>query len=712
MSTALLALGLTALLQAAPEPFERADAQSQGLEPRAIEALDQLVQSWVASDAVVGAEWAVIRRDRLVHHAAFGWRDRESQQALTPGSIYCLRSMTKPVVGAAAQLLLADGRLKRDSAVAEHLAPFDSERTRAITVEHLLTHSSGLGLSSLPGRNLVDLGGLDAIVELAAAAGPAHAPGSAFRYSDDGADVLGALLAQRSGASLEELLRNSVLAPCGMDSTSAAPWSDPKLRERLCSAYIGEPGAWRRYYAPGDPAPFPFLLASQGLYGSVLDYAAFLRLWQGRRAPRSQFALPPEQLARALTPRHRAGLATGFRSLECWYGELMTLWIDPAAPAQARVVAFGHGGSDGTKAWAFPQLELTVLYFTQCRNTGTLVEFESALERELVAPLRGRVQAGPRSYAAGELAEFAGDYWEADDQRTQHVTVRDGALWLERPGSWQLELVAAAERDRFHLRLSAATRVEFERDERGRVIALKGSRSGGGERLTRIDAPPPSPTLAELLAAKREHLGESKLAQLGPVRAAAQTSFSSIGLTGSCELMFNGLAQLASTWQWQGPGPERLTLNGPEGWRQPPGGELAPLDAAARFEALVDHPLLPLADWSELYAELRVLARFEREERALCLVRGVPAHGAPHTWTLDATSGEPLSLQTQLRVPGLGEVGLRVEYSDWRELGGVKLPQRQNGRFSRALGEFESRWTSCERAPQLPPETFARPRQQ
>ena len=52
--------------------------------------------------------------------------------------------MTKPVVGVAIQMLADDGKLSIDDPVAKHLPAFDTDKSRAITIRQLLTHTSGL----------------------------------------------------------------------------------------------------------------------------------------------------------------------------------------------------------------------------------------------------------------------------------------------------------------------------------------------------------------------------------------------------------------------------------------------------------------------------------------------------------------------------------------------------------------------------------------
>lgn len=202
----LLALAALFCLQALPD-FAPATPESLGIEPARLAELCAVVQGYVDAEKTVGAELLVIRNDHLVLHRGFGWKHREESVPMEPGGVFCLRSMTKAVIGTAVQMLIDEHALSARDPVAKYLPAFDDERSRAITVEHLLTHTSGLPLSSLVGGGLAGLGGERDVAALAGEHGPDFVPGTRYQYSDDGADTLGALIEVVSGKSLEDLLR-------------------------------------------------------------------------------------------------------------------------------------------------------------------------------------------------------------------------------------------------------------------------------------------------------------------------------------------------------------------------------------------------------------------------------------------------------------------------------------------------------------------------
>ena len=76
-------------------------------------------------------------------------------------------------------------------------------------------------------------------------------------------------------------------------------------------------------------------------------------------------------------------MPTGFAGLGASYGQLMQLY-----EKEGKVVAFGHSGSDATYAWAWPEQELMVLYFTQSRGSVTMSRMEAVIDSLLARPIQ------------------------------------------------------------------------------------------------------------------------------------------------------------------------------------------------------------------------------------------------------------------------------------------------------------------------------------
>ena len=149
---------------------------------------------------------------------------------------------------------------------------------------------------------------------------------------------------------------------------------------------------------------------------------------------------------------------TGLPEAATAYGSLMQLWTTPADQEGERdVVAFGHTGSDGTYAWAFPEEKTLVLYFTQSRGNVTGLRLEEVLGELLLGVPFDPIQAAP------PLEPYLGYYFEGEGDRYRAI-IRDGdGLALEILGRAVVPLVYVGD-DRWKLKPSPANVIAFDRD--------------------------------------------------------------------------------------------------------------------------------------------------------------------------------------------------------------------------------------------------------
>jgi len=358
-----------------------------------LERVYAFIKQLVKTDRIVGALLHIERRhvERrgiwqpvTVWQQAFGWADRESRRPVAPDTIFRVRSMTKPLVGTVALMLMEEGRLTLEDRICRYLPAFDRPAMRDITVLHLLTHTSGLvqpvydnttGTAHTSLREAVDHLGREGTL--------AFAPGSAYEYSDPGSSALGALVAEVTGLPCEELINRRILQPLGMADSfcTVVDQADPR-RARIASTYRGEEGSWHKYWDPAQPQLVPFFRASGGLYATAADYARFMAAFLCGGSAGSVRLLSPETVRAALTPRAwRQPVGAGLNDPSEAYGLHWTLYGGfYGAVGQG---TFGHGGSDGTIALADPTRNLVVLYMTQSRGNTTRPEVMRRLFAEL-----------------------------------------------------------------------------------------------------------------------------------------------------------------------------------------------------------------------------------------------------------------------------------------------------------------------------------------
>lgn len=679
----ILALGAAAV----PTParaqerleFPAVAPESVGVSAAALERLDAVVRGYVERDEAVGAELLVIQGRKTVWHRAHGWADRESGRKLEPGTIQCIRSMTKPFVGTAIRMLVDDGVIELDDAVHEFLPDFASGTHRAITVAQLLEHRSGLPLSSLPGVDLDTLRGVQDVGALAAKAALAFPPGSSLQYSDDGTDTLAAIVEKASGKPIHEFLRERILAPLGLRDTLPLVLEDDPHAARMAVAYAGSPGDWRSFWRPGDAPLFPCFLGSQSMYSTCEDYARFLCLWADGGLVGERRLLSAEGVARALRPRSPMGFPAGFTGLRTWYGQLWMLAAPEGETAPETPVAFGHGGSDGTLAWMWPERDLIVLYFTQSRGGTSVAAIGAEIDRLLI-----RGDLAERPVVARDLAPLAGIYW-SDELGLYWAVLPDGAkLRVEMPGKSAATLVHAGGEDPYAWTFehNPAMTATFAGEPGGPARAITQKRADGTVReWTRLEPAPDLPTAAEVAAGVRAAHGMDGLA--GPDRRGALRREGTFEAFGSRSPLVSLLSARSSRTDLEirGAAVRALCRDGRMWLRS---GDAPPeeLDGHAATTALMEEPQVLYGGWDALGAEVRVLRRAADAGRPVLLVRVVPAGGRGETLLVDEATWRVVGQDRLVDMPGLGAIGQTLRYDDFTEVGGAVLPSRIRGAYA------------------------------
>ena len=108
-----------------------------------------LYQEAVERGDLVGAVLMVVRQGRVVLHEAIGWKDKSRNLAMQPNTMFRMASNTKPLVATAIAQLVEDGKLSYSDMVRKYIPEWDNYRSGFISIGHLLSHSSGLRISSL-----------------------------------------------------------------------------------------------------------------------------------------------------------------------------------------------------------------------------------------------------------------------------------------------------------------------------------------------------------------------------------------------------------------------------------------------------------------------------------------------------------------------------------------------------------------------------------
>jgi methyl acetate hydrolase len=251
--------------------------------------LRQLVAA-VARGDTPGVVALVVDRDRVLFEGAAGKLDVGHDVPMPANAIFNIASMTKPVTSVAIMMLLEEGKLRLDDPVSKYLAGFDQLKvitkfndadgtydtrpaTRAMTIRHLLTHTSGIGYAFCnPIVKRLQQGNQKSEWEFPLLSDP----GGKWNYSAS-TRVLGLIVEKITGATLEAWYQERIFKPLGMADTSYAVKPDKQSRVSMTySRVAGSLQEQPRAAIPSVPtAPFR---GDGGLYSTVNDYGLFMRM--------------------------------------------------------------------------------------------------------------------------------------------------------------------------------------------------------------------------------------------------------------------------------------------------------------------------------------------------------------------------------------------------------------------------------------------------
>ena len=462
--------------------FSYASPESQGLSNDTVAELAETVRDYFDKELIAGAELVVIKNRMIVLHEVVGWKDRENEIPMEKNSLFNIRSMTKPITGAAIQILIDEGQLSLESRAAEYIPGFDNEKSRNITVEQLLSHMSGLPLSLIVSTDQYET--LFSLANETGVHGPEFEPGSKFWYSDAGTEVLGVIVEVETGSPLDTYVTEKILEPLKMNDSfyyHPATLNDSR-RDRIPALYVGGEGEWMKAWSSEEPL-YPYAFGSQSLYCTPIDYARFLAMWMDDGQVGKGQLLSPEAVSRTLTPVTKMSTLgsdnpypTGFYDLEAYYGQMVILFSN-STTVEPEVEVIGHSGSDGTYAWAWPEQDLMILYFTQSRGSTSGIKLESLIDELLIHPELAEFNAAVRERYANYLGGYTANFGPFRNAEFS-VTVQNGRLAVDIPNQIVYELNDPDEEGLRSFKLTDEIAVSFNLDDSGNVTSMLLHQSG------------------------------------------------------------------------------------------------------------------------------------------------------------------------------------------------------------------------------------------
>jgi CubicO group peptidase (beta-lactamase class C family) len=279
-----------ALLGSSTSPVDAESRDGQSLSSAGQTYLSRVLDLAVARNDTPGVVALVVDRSHVLYEGAAGTLHAGSDQQMPIDAIFKVASMTKPVTTVAAMILVEQGKLKLDDPVSKFLAGFENLKVikkfnevdgsyetrpaaRAMTIRHLLTHTSGIGYGfSSPIVNRLQADSQKEEWQLPLL----HDPGAMWTYGAS-TSVLGLIIEKLTGKSLEDFDQERIFKPLDMVDTSYAVVAEKQTRVASSYRHVGETFQLRPQ-APLPSIPTPPFSGSSGLYSTARDYGRFMQM--------------------------------------------------------------------------------------------------------------------------------------------------------------------------------------------------------------------------------------------------------------------------------------------------------------------------------------------------------------------------------------------------------------------------------------------------
>src|SRR5687768_12295009 len=263
------------------------DASARVASDPEVQAQQRLFSAWLEGQieyrGLPGVVVGVVAGDELLLAQGYGYADLKSKKPMTPETKFRMASHSKLFTATSIMQLREQGKVRLDDPVSQHLPWFRVKPAGGddspITVEQLLTHSSGLPREAGDHWTTLDFPTADEVRSLIADRQASFAPAVRWKYSNLAYTIAGMVAEQASGMTWANYVQANIFAPLGMTSSSV----DRDVEGMAVGYSVRTP-----YLAAREVQPFTDargMASATGITSTVGDMAKFVSA-QFREGPR------------------------------------------------------------------------------------------------------------------------------------------------------------------------------------------------------------------------------------------------------------------------------------------------------------------------------------------------------------------------------------------------------------------------------------------
>jgi CubicO group peptidase (beta-lactamase class C family) len=425
-----------------------------------------------------GAAVIVVKDGQALLRKGYGMAHLELGVPVAPEMIFRVGSVTKQFTAVCILMLYEQGKLDLQDEITRFLPDYPTGG-RKITIEHLLTHTSGIKSYTSLAEWLPlwrkDLA-MDELINVFKDQPFDFEPGEKFLYNNSGYVLLGAIIEKISGMSYAEFIQKNIFGPLGM-AHSQYDQTEAIIPGRVAGYSAGKDGPVNTAYLS---------MTHPHAAGALISSVDDLALWDA--ALLANKLLKPETLEKAYQPfTTNDGESTGYG-----FG-----W---AISSHEGLRFIEHGGGINGFTCGSVRVPSEKVYAAVLTNYDAPKTDPSQTAYKLAGLACGRPVVDPTPIEISEeaLEAYVGVY-QINEKEERLITRQAAQLFMQRSGGMKQEIFPFAP-DSFFLK-DSPDRMIFIRDENGSLTAIKAVRRfGPSETAPKTDKPLPQERQAITLA--------------------------------------------------------------------------------------------------------------------------------------------------------------------------------------------------------------------
>ncbi|NII28853.1 serine hydrolase [Pseudoflavitalea sp. X16] len=428
---------------------------------RAVEkSLDSLIKSQFKAQEP-GIVVLAARKGKVIYRKAFGSANLELDVSLKPDMVFRIGSITKQFTAIGILQLAEQGKLQLSDSVQQYIKDFPS-KGHTITIEHLLTHTSGI-----PDYMTIDhpdpyIERHDFtpafIINHFKNAPLQFVPGTKYAYTNSGYTLLAYIIEKVSGQKYHDYMRKQVLEKAGLQHTEYA--NELTIIPGRVNGYTRDKGFYQNTY-------YQTLSIGYGA-GDLLGTVDDLYAWNN--ALLAGKLVKKETLEKAFTPyRLQDGKITNYG-----YGwNIGIMYGAPCIKHEGQVSGFISMES------YFPVQDVFVAVLTNVKSGEDATSFSDQRFRlfgQIPQIVLGNLMPKEAKVSDAVMDTYTGKYKTVLGQKTIMIKRNGHSLFLE--DGMAFRMYALTDRRFYLIDMPAETFVVFSKDNEGKVTGLIVHRNG------------------------------------------------------------------------------------------------------------------------------------------------------------------------------------------------------------------------------------------